>query len=107
MQMGRSSGGSVGRRTNTSWSSSQSATAFAREASPKSKATKLAELGRLSTPTYTAFTLKAQNQNAIRVSSSQDVGSCLLWSWLTVGLVVVQGVSRRQLSGVAYGLSYQ
>src|SRR5437879_5587425 len=59
MQMGRSSGGSVGRRTNTSWLSSQSATAFAREASPKSKATKLTELGRLSTPTYTVFTPEA------------------------------------------------
>ena len=46
---------------------------------------------------------KSQNQNAIRVSSSQDVGSVLLWSWVAV----VQPACRRQLSGVAYGLSNQ
>jgi len=55
------------------------------------KATKLAELGRLRRRLYTAFTPEASEPERHPRQQFPGRRVLLLWSWLTVGLVVVQG----------------
>jgi len=96
----------VGRRTNTSWSSSQSAT-LSHGGIAKVEGDEIGRTRQASTPNL--YRLHPRSSEPERHPPQQFPGRRVLplVELADRGAVVVQGVSRRQLSGVAYGLSYQ